>query len=221
MSLRNLAEPVTLVRSPTLTNGMSEVSVNGSRPESRISGAISGIARGFRPLTASAMARIWAGVEPQQPPTILTRPSRGEGARSARPSVRGFVIEAEGVGQAGVGIGADQRIGDAGDFLEMLAHGARAERAIEADGERPRMAHRMPERRRRLAGERAPRTVGDGAGDHDRQAPAALGEDLLAGEDRGLGVERVEDGLDEDEIGAAVDQALDLLGIGLAQFVEA
>ena len=40
------------------------------------------------------------------------------------------------------------------------------------------------------------------------------------GVDRGLGVERVEDGLDQQEIGAAVDQALDLLAIGRAQLVE-
>ena len=49
---------------------------------------------------------------------------------------------------------------------------------------------------------------------------AALGEDLLAGEDRRLGVERVEDRLDQNDVGAAVDQADDLLGVGVAQLVE-
>ena len=82
------------------------------------------------------------------------------------------------------------------------------------------MAHRMPEGGRRLAGQRAARAVGDRAGDHDRQPHAALGEDLLASEDRRLGVERVEDRLDQDQVGAAVDQAIDLLAIGDAQFVE-
>ena len=38
--------------------------------------------------------------------------------------------------------------------------------------------------------------------------------------DRRLGVERVEDGLDQQQVGAAVEQALDLLGIGAAQLVE-
>ena len=75
ISLRNLAEPVTLVRSPTLTNGISAVSVNGSSPERRSSGAMSGILRGGLSFTASAMARMCAGVVPQQPPTILTRPA--------------------------------------------------------------------------------------------------------------------------------------------------
>ena len=43
---------------------------------------------------------------------------------------------------------------------------------------------------------------------------------LVDREDRGLGVERVEDGLDRERVGAAVEQAARLL-LGLAQFVEA
>ncbi len=63
--------------------------------------------------------------------------------------------------------------------------------------------------------------VGDGAGDHHRHADAArLGDSSAMAVDRRLGVERVEDGLDQQEVGAAVDQPLDLLGIGLAQLVE-
>ena len=82
------------------------------------------------------------------------------------------------------------------------------------------MADRVPESGRRLAGERASRTVGDRSRDHQRQADSALGEDLLAGEDRRLGVQRVEDRLDQNEVGAAVDQAADLLAVGDAQIVE-
>ena len=41
-----------------------------------------------------------------------------------------------------------------------------------------------------------------------------------AGEDRRLGVQRVENGLDEDEVGAAVDEPSDLLAVGEAQFIE-
>ena len=42
----------------------------------------------------------------------------------------------------------------------------------------------------------------------------------LRRDDRRLGVERVEDRLDEDDLGAAVDEAPHLLGIGLAHLVE-
>ena len=74
ISLRNLAEPVTLVRSPTLTKRMSDVSVNGSSPDSRRRGSISGTWRGAMPSIALAMAAIWSGVVPQQPPRMLTSP---------------------------------------------------------------------------------------------------------------------------------------------------
>ena len=63
-----------LVRSPTLTKRLSPVSVNGSSPDRRIAGATSGGTRGALSATASAMARMWAGVVPQQPPTRLTSP---------------------------------------------------------------------------------------------------------------------------------------------------
>ena len=69
-------------------------------------------------------------------------------------------------------------------------------------------------------GQQAAGAVGDGAGDHDRQPHAARFADVGDGGDRRLGVERVEDRLDQQEVGAALDQAVDLLGIGGAQLVE-
>ena len=44
-----------------------------------------------------------------------------------------LVIEAEFIRQAGVGEGADARIGDAANLDDMLTHLARAERAVETD----------------------------------------------------------------------------------------
>ena len=49
---------------------------------------------------------------------------------------------------------------------------------------------------------------------------AARFGDVGDGGDRRLGVERVEDRLDQEQVGAALDQPLDLLGIGAAQLVE-
>ena len=70
----NAFEPVTLVRSPTLTNKLSISVLKGSKPDKRIAGFNSGKARGVTPSTASHMARMWSGVVPQQPPTMLTKP---------------------------------------------------------------------------------------------------------------------------------------------------
>ncbi len=76
------------------------------------------------------------------------------------------------------------------------------------------MATFRPEGLRRLPGERPPGQVDDRAGEHHRDARAARLEDLGDGEEGGLRVERVEDGLDEQDVGAAVEQALDLRPVG-------
>ena len=74
MSRAKRAEPVTLVRSPTLTNNDSLLIAKGSSPERRSAGSISGICRGSSSDTAPTIARMWSGVVPQQPPTMFTNP---------------------------------------------------------------------------------------------------------------------------------------------------
>ncbi len=86
-----------------------------------------------------------------------------EFADQARHIFRGFVVLAEFVGQTGVRIGADQRIGDAADVGDMRAQILGAERAVEADRDRPGVAHRIPERLRQLPRQQAAGFVGDGA----------------------------------------------------------
>ncbi len=137
-----------------------------------------------------------------------------------RHELRTFVVGTEGVRQAGVGIGAGEGVGDLGDLGEVRAHRLRTESAVQAHGKWPRMADRVPEPGRGLAGEGAAREVGDGAGDHQRQAQSGLGKDLLGREDRRFGVQRVEDRLYKDKVGAAVHQPADLPAIGGPQVVE-
>ena len=127
-------------------------------------------------------------------------------ADQARHIFRGLVILAELVRQAGVRIGAHQRVGDAADIGDMGAQIFRAERAVEADGDRPGVPHRIPERFRQLPGEQAAGFVGDGARNHHGHVDAARFGDLGDGVERRLGVQRVEDGFDQQHIGAAVQQ---------------
>ncbi len=82
------------------------------------------------------------------------------------------------------------------------------------------MAHRIPEGLGGLARQGAPGGVGNGAGDHYRQALAGLVEDLFEGVDRRLGVQGVEDGLDHDQIGAAFDQCQGCLAVVVTQGIE-
>ena len=65
-----------------------------------------------------------------------------------------------------------------------------------------------------------PRAVGDGDRGHHRPADAALVERPLDREQRGLGVQRVEDRLDQQEVDAAVEQPERLLAVGGLELVE-
>ena len=150
----------------------------------------------------------------------VDQPLAGEAFDLRRHRLGTLVIFAHLVGQAGIGVGADQSVGNGRQLGQMRAHRIGAERAVQPDRQRPGVADGVPEGGRGLAGQGAARQVGDGAGNHDRQLDAFFLEYLEAGEDRRLGVERVEDGLDQDQVGAAVDQAAQLLAIGDAEVIE-
>ena len=72
-----------LVRSPTLTNSDSSVTVTGSRPDSRSARSTSTGVRRSLPSTARAIAAMCAGVVPQQPPTMLRKPASPNSATIA------------------------------------------------------------------------------------------------------------------------------------------
>ncbi len=133
---------------------------------------------------------------------------------------RPLVVFAERVRQAGVRIARDVTVGDARQLGDVRPHVARAQRAVDADAERPGVRDRDIEGVDRLPRQRAAAAVGDGDRDHQRQAHAALLEHLLDRDDARLRVERVDDRLEQQQIAAAVDQAAHLLPVGLAQLVE-
>ena len=95
-----------------------------------------------------------------------------------------------------------------------------AERAVESDGDRPGVSHRIPERFRQLSRQQPARLVGDGTGDHHGHVDATFFGDFRNRVERGLGVQRVKDSFDQQHVRAAVEQAVDLFAIGLAQIVE-
>ena len=69
-------------------------------------------------------------------------------------------------------------------------------------------------------GQRAAGRVGDRARHDERQPLPRLLEVRLDGEQRRLGVQRVEDRLDQQDVGAAFAQARDRLGVGRHELVE-
>ncbi len=132
----------------------------------------------------------------------------------------GLVVLAELVGQPGVGVGADVGVRHPGQLLHVLAQLLGAQGAVEADADRVGMGEGVPERLGDLTREGAAAGIGNGARDHDGQVDAPVLEERLDGEDRRLGVEGIEDGLDEQHVRAAVHQAFGGLVIGLGQLVE-
>ena len=144
----------------------------------------------------------------------------GELTHDRRHVLGRLVVLAERVGQSRVGVARDEGVGDASQLRGIRTHLGSAEGAVEPDRQRAGVAHGVPERLGDLPREGASGGVGDGAGDDDRPAAAVLLEQCLEGEDRGLGVEGVEDRLDDQEVGTAVDQATRLVDVGPDQLVE-
>ena len=83
------------------------------------------------------------------------------------------------------------------------------------------MPYRMPEGGVGLARESTARGVGNGAGDDQRQTLPALLEIRIDGVERGLGVEGVEDGLQQQDVRAAFHQSLHSRDISIRQFHKA
>ena len=147
----------------------------------------------------------------------VDEPGLGELAKDRRGLFRRLVVAAESVGQAGVRVGADQRVGDGGQVVDVGPHLGATERAVEADRQRIRVPDRLPERAGRLTRERAARSIGDRAGDHQRGQDAGLRSMATSRPDRRLGVEGVEDRLDQQHIDASLDEPGDLQAVRLGE----
>ena len=127
-------DPATLQRSPMFTKLVSLSTRNGSSPESSSWSRpmVTAGLRGGMLRVRSTMARMWAGVEPQQPPMMLTKlseqnstcatsqkvgqgrptrvtPQRLPAHQVVRHRVRSLVVLAKRVWQAGVRVADDVR----------------------------------------------------------------------------------------------------------------
>ena len=91
--------------------------------------------------------------------------------------VGGAEIEAglgERIGQAGVRVAGDGDVGFLRELVEERVHEVGAERAVEADGERLDVLHRVPEGFGGLRGDHGLAAAADGGGDHDGQLACRL-----------------------------------------------
>ena len=143
----------------------------------------------------------------------------GELGEVAGLALRGLVVFTEGVGQAGVGIAGDEGVGDPREFGDVGPHLGSTQGAVEADRDRTGMPDRVPERFGDLTGQRSPGGIGNGARDDHRPPATAFLEQCLDGEHRRLGIQRIEDRLDDQQIGATIDQAVGSFEVGGHQLV--
>ena len=70
-----MREPATLVLSPMLVKLRERSIFTASRPLTAGKGRCGGRVRGAQPCSAAATAAICAGVVPQQPPAMFSRPA--------------------------------------------------------------------------------------------------------------------------------------------------
>ena len=96
-------------------------------------------------------------------------------------------------------------------LLDMRPHFVRPERAIQSDHQRLRVQDRSEKRFHRLAAEGASGEIGDRAGNQERHFLAFDLKNFRDREDRRLGIQRVEDRFDEQQVDPAFDQRRDLL----------
>src|SRR5690606_5257371 len=118
-----------------------------------------------------------------------------------------LVVFTKGVGQAGVGVCGDKGVGQLRDFLDMRTQLGGTPCTVETDGDRFGMIQRIPEGFNGLAGQGSAAGIGNGAGNHDRQFEIQFLENVLNRKNRSLGVQCVKNGLDQDDVSAATDQA--------------
>ncbi|SKZ26897.1 Uncharacterised protein [Mycobacteroides abscessus subsp. abscessus] len=133
--------------------------------------------------------------------------------------LRRLVVLAEGVGQARVRIAGDEGVGDTRHLSDIGPHLRGAQGTVETHRDGPGVPDGIPECLGDLAGQRPAGRIGNSARDDDRPAPPALLEQRLDGEHRRFGIQRVEDGLHEDDVGTTVDQAVGCFEVGGDQLV--
>ena len=137
--------------------------------------------------------------------------------------VLGLQVEAgrrKWIRQARVRIARDGGTGFLRQFREEGTHQVGAERAVQSDGERFDMFHRVPQRLDGLRRNHRLAAAPDSGGDGDGQANLVRVEHLLNRHERGFCVQRIEDGFDEQEVRTARDEGAHLLHVSRLHLVE-
>lgn len=114
----------------------------------------------------------------------------------------------------------DKNIGDSRELGKERPHLAGAQCAVKTNAERARVPDCDPECVEGLPRKRSAAPVRNRDRNHEGDTHAAFFEYLFDSNERGLGIQGVEDGFDEKDVNAAVQQSSDLFAIRFADLVE-
>ena len=148
-----------------------------------------------------------------------------QSAPQVLPDVRGehlggLVVAAHHVGKPGVGVCRDACFGHRRQPLEVGQELLGPVSAVEAHGEQVCVRHRGGECLDGLSREGAAAGIGQRSRDHHGNCASQLRAERVDGVEGRLGVERVENGLHQQDVRAAVHQSPRLIRIGFGQLRE-
>ena len=145
----------------------------------------------------------------------------GELPENGAHDFRSLRIVSEFIGQSRVRVCADKKGSLCGKFRDVRAHFGGAERTVEPDGKKiGRVRNGNQEGFDILPREHSSAGVADRSRDHDGHAHAAFPERRFNPVNRRLAVQRVENGFNEKDVRAAVDQARGRDPVCRGEFVE-
>ena len=116
--------------------------------------------------------------------------------------------------QSGIRICGDVGAGFLRELRQKWTHQVRPERAVEPDGKRFQMLHRIPVSLHFLRRHEGLTAAPDRCGDHHRQHDTVLFKDLLNRDQCGFCIQRIENRLHQNHIRTASDQSADVLHVG-------
>ena len=137
--------------------------------------------------------------------------------------VLGLEVEAGGrerVGQAGIRVAGNVSGRTIGKLLKVGPHEVGPERAVEADRQRMGVGKGIPKRLDLLRGNHRFTTKPDRRGNDQRQMQFHFRINFLHGHRRGLGIERIKDRFDHQDVATAFDQRLDLQFVRIEHLIE-
>ena len=131
-----------------------------------------------------------------------------------------LIVTTHGVRQTSVGVRENPAVGTLAQVLNVRHHILRAEGAVQTDSHRLRVAHRVPERFVRLSRQRTTGVINNRTGDEQRKARTVGIKEFLNGKNSGLGVERIEDRLHQEDVNTTLNERFDLLIVRIDNLIE-